>query len=127
VGGDVLRQLWLIRRQSAASRFLGENFTPRLASAYFARLIDSDCRHVFGDARSLRRLLALNPLSFACAIQNDDMKALDLFAAGLEVHLQFKPIVTLVARRTVTVPCSGATERRIAGNGPAVQSARMLV
>jgi hypothetical protein len=76
------------------------------------------------------------------------MKALDLLAAGLEVHLQFKPIVvgrirfgpierdqagssaarhcsTLVARRTVTVPCSGATERRI--NGPAVQSARMLV
>ena len=27
----------------------------------------------------------------------------------------------------VTVPCSGATDRRIAGNGPAVQSARMLV
>jgi hypothetical protein len=27
-----------------------------------------------------------------------------------------------VARRTVTAPCSGATERRIAGNGPAAQS-----
>ena len=88
-----------------------------------------------------------NPLSFVGAVRNDDAKPLDLFTAVREAHLQFKPIVVggirfrpierdqgwkllvalSVARRTVTAPCSGATERRIAGNGPAVQSARMLV
>jgi hypothetical protein len=81
------------------------------------------------------------------------MKMLQLFAAGGKAHFQFEAIVALeilaleilasaiegdesrhvdrqalsIARRTVTVPCSGATASRIAGNGPAVQSGRILL
>ena len=43
-------------------------------------------------ARLAVRNYALNPLSFARAMRNDDVKTLDLFAVG-EAHLQFKPIV----------------------------------
>jgi hypothetical protein len=95
-----------------------------------------------------------NPLSFVGAVRNDDAKPLDLFAAVSEAHLQFKPIVVGGIRFRPTerdqgwkfsrqalldigrFECRaahgdsavlGATERRIAGNGPAVQSARMLV
>ncbi len=98
--------------------------------------------------------LSLNPLSVTYAGRNGDVETLDLFAAGGETHFQFETIVgggirlrpierdkagglaarhclTLVALRvslrTMTLRCSGATDRRIAGNGPAAQSDRMLV
>jgi hypothetical protein len=93
-------------------------------------------------------------LSLVGALRNRDVKSLDLLAASGEAHFEFEAIVIVeilagaierneadssagkhcltlvalsVARRTMTVPCSGATERRIAGSGPAAQSARILV
>ena len=80
-----------------------------------ARPIDSDWRHDFGDVRwfhSSSPLVALNPLSFACATRNDDVKPLGLFAAGGEADLQFKPIIVGGIRfRPVERVCAEFPER----------------
>jgi hypothetical protein len=100
------------------------------------------------------RARGLNVLILINATRNRNVNPLDLPAAGGKAHFKFEAIVivgiligtierdesrkfgakhclTLVAlsaeRCTVTVPWLGATASRIAGNGPAVQSARMLV
>ena len=41
---------------------------------------------------------ALNPFAFARAMRNEDVKPLDLFAAGGEAHLQFKSIIVCEIR-----------------------------
>jgi hypothetical protein len=63
-------------------------------------------------------ILALEIL--AGAIERDKSRRFDRQALLRLVALS-------IARRTVTVPCSGATASRMAGSGPAVQSGRMLV
>jgi hypothetical protein len=115
--GDVFAAA-LARPPPLGGKPLG-NPAPRLAFAHLVRPIDNNWRHAFGNQPSSSRgavatkqssccpisgllqftrnddltIRLLNPLSFVGAVRNGDAKPLDLFTAGGEAHLQFKPIV----------------------------------
>jgi hypothetical protein len=95
--GDIPNYRLIVRILAAKSTAFGVTF-----SATGAFVIASKAKRSTNNAKelvasSLSGLApydpALNPLAFARATRNEDVKPLDLFAAGGEAHLQFKPIV----------------------------------